>query len=130
MRPILLVHYHDGRWRMDLDGESYGSFPTRLSAEVAATQLAQSADDLAPRVVVRVKHLDEVVWDENRLIHNAWTYLLHHSWYGTGASPIDAKELRQQVRLRVRECGQCELTENETVGFVLASFGVHQPRLH
>lgn len=104
-----------------MDGERYGSFPTRLSAELTAIQLAKATPALSPKVIVRGDDHDELVWDECQLIEN-----LCHRLRATSCglvSGFDAEALRDEVARRVLGCAQCDLTQGEIADLVLATFG-------
>jgi hypothetical protein len=118
----LLVEYRDARWRLNVGGERYGSFPTRLSAELTAIQLAKAAPALSPKVIVRGDNYDELVWDECQLIENLWHKLRARS--GGLISGLDAEALRDEVALRVLRCAQCDLSQGEVADLVLVSFGM------
>jgi hypothetical protein len=118
----LLVEYQDARWRLNVDGERYGSFPTRLSAELTAIQLAKAMPALSPKVIVRGDDYDELVWDECQLIENLW-HRLRSASCGL-ISGFDAEALRGEVARRVLHCAQCDLSQGEVVDLVLISFGM------
>jgi hypothetical protein len=60
---IFLIEFYEGRWRIDFDGDLFGSFPTRASAEYEAVQMAQSTTELPTRVIVRDGDgVEEILW--------------------------------------------------------------------
>jgi hypothetical protein len=129
MRPVFVVEYRGGRWRMNVDGECYGSFPTRASAQLTATQLAQAAATLSPQVVLRANDdFDEIIWDAFSLIENLWQNL-RGKMYCPHTGSADAQALLEEIARRVQECAEFELSAEETIDVVLASFGTRR-RLH
>jgi hypothetical protein len=122
---IFLIEFYEGRWRIDFDGDTFGSFPTRASAQYAAVQLAQTTPDLPTRVLVRDSAgLEEAVWDSGSLIENLIEYLKCNRFdFCIG---LKSKLLREHITRRVFECALPELSENEIVDIVLRSFGIER----
>jgi hypothetical protein len=59
-----VVTFHNGQWQISFDGQWYGAYEDRASAENAAVRIAQSAGELPTRVVVREANgLEETVWE-------------------------------------------------------------------
>jgi hypothetical protein len=62
-----LVAFHEGYWRVNFDGQSYGAYPNRTAAQRVTVVIAQAGDYLPTRVVVRdVDGTEEVVWDPDQ----------------------------------------------------------------
>ena len=125
---ILLIELHEGRWRIDLDGDLYGSFPTRASAQYAAVQMAQSTTEQPTRVLVRDSAGMESVWDSGSLIDDLFEKLQCHRFDFRGGGK--SKLLREQITRRVFEYAVPELSENEIVDLVLRSFGIERSWHH
>src|SRR5215211_8780848 len=121
---IFLIEFHEGRWRIDFDGDIFGSFPTRASAQYTAVQMAQTTTELPTRVLVRDSTgKEESVWDPCSLIDDLIENLeCHRSCMG-----CKPKFLREDIARRVFECALPELSENEIVDIVLRSFGIERP---
>ena len=125
----LLIEFYEGRWRIALDGDLFGSFPTRASAEYAAVQMAQSTMEQPTRVLVRDNSgVEKSVWDSGSLIDYLLENLQCHGFdFRVGAK---SKLLREQITRRVFECAVPELSENEIVDIVLRSFGIERSWHH
>jgi hypothetical protein len=123
---IFLIEFYEGRWRIDFDGDLFGSFPTRTSAEYEAVQMAYSTTELPTRVVVRDgEGVEEIVWDPCALIDGLCEHLKSN-----GLVPFNASGLREQITRRVLECAIPELSEHEIVDIVLRSFGIESSWCH
>src|SRR5215212_5864174 len=120
---VFLIEFYEGRWRIDFDGDIFGSFPTRVSAQYAAVQMAQSTTELPTRVLVRDSAgVEESVWDSCSLIDDLLENLKCHRFdFRMGCK---SKVLREQIARRVFEFAAPELSENEIVDIVLRSFGI------
>jgi hypothetical protein len=126
MRTTFIVGFHDGRWRMNVDGDWYGSFPSPGAAEMVAVQLAQSVPTLSSRVVVRGKDGHEkVVWDTPQLVADLCQCLRRND-YGPYHGPADIGALRDEIAQRVVECTEYALSEDDVIDVVLASYGVRR----
>jgi hypothetical protein len=124
---IFLIEFHEGRWRIDFDGDMLGSFPTRASAQYAAVQMAQTTTELPTRVLVRDSAgKEESVWDPCSLIDDLIENLESHG-FCTGCK---SKFLREDIAKRVFKFALPDLSENEIVDIVLRSFGIAQGWLH
>jgi hypothetical protein len=124
---IFLIEFHEGRWRIDFDGDMFGSFPTRASAQYAAVQMAQTTTELPTRVLVRDSAgKEESVWDPCSLIDDLIETLESHG-FGTGCK---SKFFREDIAKLVFKFALPELSENEIVDIVLRSFGIARRRLH
>jgi hypothetical protein len=126
MRPTFLIEFHDGRWRINVEGEWFGSFPTRASAETKTIQLAQASGELPTRVVVRENDGSErILWDPFQLVDNLWQNLRSKA-YGSHTGPSDPQALRDEITRHVLECVERGLSDDDIIDFVLASFGVRR----
>jgi hypothetical protein len=126
---IFIIDFYEGRWRIDFDGDVFGSFPTRASAQYAAVQMAQTTAELPTRVLVRDSAgKEESVWDPCSLIDDLIENLeCHRIGFGMGSK---SKFLREDIARRVFESALPELSENEIVDIVLRSFGIERSWLH
>jgi hypothetical protein len=121
-----LIEFHEGRWRIDFDGDMFGSFPTRASAQYAAVQMALSTTELPTRVLVRDNAgMEESLWDSCSLIDDLLENLQSHRFKAR-----KSKRLREQITRRVFECAIPELSENEIFDIVLRSFGIERSWHH
>jgi hypothetical protein len=58
------VAFREGCWRVHYDGNWYGSYKSRRSAEQATIALARSHGELPTRIVVEMRDGSlEVLWD-------------------------------------------------------------------
>jgi hypothetical protein len=126
MSITFVVDFFDGRWRVNVDGEWYGSFPSHGSAELAAVELARATPNLASRVIVRQRDGSEaVVWDPPQLVNKLCQCLCGHVC-NAHEHPIDGDALREEIARRVAECAKYELSEEDVIDVILASFGLRR----
>jgi hypothetical protein len=123
LTPTLLVEFHHGHWRNNVGGERFGSFPTREAAINTTVQLAQ-ASGVPGRVLLRENDGSErVLWDLCLLVDRIWQ-ILHAKKHGFHTGPSDSRVLRDEIAYRVLDCAEQELSDDEIVDTVLASFCV------
>jgi|SRR5215208_3913012 hypothetical protein len=121
-----VVEFYEGRWRIDFDGDLFGSFPTRVSAEYEAVHLAHSTAELPTRVIVRDgEGVEEIVWDPCSLIDDLCEHLKSHRLVR-----LNSNGLRDQITRRVIQCAIPELSEHEIADIVLRSFGIESRWRH
>jgi hypothetical protein len=126
MRTTFLVEFYNNRWRINVDGEHYGSFPTQTVAEAVSMELMQLTGELGARVVVRDVNGDErVIFDPIQLVEQLWENLSCYA-YGVHSGPSNSEALLDEVTNRVLECAEYELSGEDIVDVVLASFGVRR----
>jgi hypothetical protein len=59
-----VVAFHNGCWRIGYNGQWYGSYPDRISAQKATVAIARESGELPTRVVVHEPDgSEEIVWE-------------------------------------------------------------------
>jgi len=59
-----VVAFHEGYWQISFEGQWYGTYQDRASAERSAVRIAKEAGELPTRVVVReFDGSEQTVWE-------------------------------------------------------------------